>query len=382
MAEEWHLTVIKVQSMLVIILNTSLLIFIISKNSLRRKYSNWFLANLFFAHVIEGCVGYLRSSILYSNIKDAYKVSTAVNLFTISTVFSYLTYVPVILDRLFAVKFPFRYQMLKPNPVLSVIGLVWLFTIVFAVLAFTLKMNSRFGDMITISLTIVMFIILISANVLVYRIVRRQAEKIKKTFVQRNSEDVAALSATQNTSLPSSTIISTSTATEEHIHSLHDKKLKKSPGVDFHFLNQMQYRTEIMSSMKYTGVENNSLASHIGNSQETAKEQHSKSKKSRSKGRKKINILDRRCVRSAYICTGIVISFMLCWIPHALHDLLKITNVAPSIIYSDSVLARTTIIIAFSNGIIDPIIYASMNKDIKKELRKLYRHNTVNPMGI
>lgn len=86
------------------------------------------------------------------------------------------------------------------------------------------------------------------------------------------------------------------------------------------------------------------------------------------------NNLDLRCVRSAKLCFTIVISFMACWTPHALHDILKITNTAPSIIYSDSVLARGTLFVAFFNGIVDPIIYVLMNRELKEHLEKFYRY--------
>uniref|UniRef100_A0A7M5XCD0 G-protein coupled receptors family 1 profile domain-containing protein n=2 Tax=Clytia hemisphaerica TaxID=252671 RepID=A0A7M5XCD0_9CNID len=89
--------------------------------------------------------------------------------------------------------------------------------------------------------------------------------------------------------------------------------------------------------------------------------------------------LDARCIRSAKMCSVIVITFACCWTPHALHDLLKITNAAPSIVYSDSILARTTLVVAFLNGIIDPILYVTMNKSLKKQIGKFKRRilNTV-----
>ena len=389
---KWHLVVIKTQCILIILLNALLLAFILCKKVLRRKYSNWFLANLFFAHVVEGCVGYTLCYIFYFKVRDA-DISIAIKSFTLSTVFSYLTYVPVTLDRLFAVKWPFRYQMMKTYRVLSVIGILWLLTIVFAILLFSLRINSRYGDMITVSLTIVMFTILISANVLVYKIVRRQTENIKKTFVQCNSHDVVVLtlptssSTIPNMSPPSNSVASSSNTSVDEENSLHCNENKnKSPHTAFSPKLKEYKSNEDFENLDYqctSPVHSNREISTNTTVIETLNGQNSKSNSRNTKAKtKETSLLDRRCVRSAYMCSGIVISFMLCWTPHALHDLLKITHAAPSIIYSDSVIARATFILAFCNGIIDPIIYVSMNRDIKRELKKLFRSNIVHPMGI
>ena len=114
---QWHLLVLVIECSLVIILNIILIVIILLKRQLRSQICNLFLVNLFFAHILEGFVGVARSSFLYSpKKKDPEKVNLSVNFFTTAIILSYLTYIPVTLDRYFDFLFQFLMtSMLLPG---------------------------------------------------------------------------------------------------------------------------------------------------------------------------------------------------------------------------------------------------------------------------
>ena len=198
-AETWHLKFLIVESTVVVCLNTFLIITIIVNRKLRSRICNLFLANLFLAHIMEGLVGIMRSSVFYSIVKDPVKVSMGVNLFTTAVILSYLTYIPVTIDRYAAIKHPFRYQQLTYKHVILINSLIWLTAIIFGVTVFSLGMDSKVGDGITSGATLFMCVLCISANVSIYKVVKEQVKKLKVSPVisddriQRTSMTVSNL---------------------------------------------------------------------------------------------------------------------------------------------------------------------------------------------
>ena len=146
-----------------------------------------FLVNLFMAHILESMVGIARSTVLYTHVKVPAKVNLSVNLFTMATILSYLSNMPVTLDRYMAILHPFRYQNISCKHVIAINVLVWLAAIVFGSLAIFLEMSSKFGDAITFVMTVVMCVVLVVANLRIYRVVRQQATRLKKIQVRIKS---------------------------------------------------------------------------------------------------------------------------------------------------------------------------------------------------
>lgn len=93
-----------------------------------------------------------------------------------------------------------------------------------------------------------------------------------------------------------------------------------------------------------------------------------KAKSRQARSRSKSDIL--RYTRATYICTGVVISYVLLWLPHMLHDILEFVDDSIKFNSSGGQYVMTTYVLAFSNSIIDPIIYISLNRSIKKEIKR------------
>ena len=329
-AETWHLTFLVAECSVVMCLNIFLVAIIVSNRKLRSRICNLFLANLFLVHIVEGLVGILRSTILYSIPKDHDKVTMGVNLFTTAVILSYLTYIPVTLDRYVAIKHPFLYQQLTYKHVILINSAVWLISIIFGVTIFSLNMDSKVGDAITFGATLIMYALCISANVSIYQVVKIQVKKLKlKPAVPKKVETISMAVTRSNVS---------SIKTNPREHSETSKERQHG---------------------------------HTNNNENTKeKEQAGRISEKTLSVTKRLN---SRSLRSLRICTLIVASFIICWLPHTLHDILKITKAVPTIVYSDSMLARSTLVVAFCNGIIDPVLYVFVNRDLKGLLERFFR---------
>ena len=358
-AETWHATFLIVECTIVVCLNTFLVVMIIFNRKLRSRKCNLFLVNLFLTHIIEGLVGIIRSSVLYSIIKDPTKVSMGVNLFTTAVILSYLTYIPVTLDRYVAIKHPFRYQHLTYKHVFLVNSLIWLTAIIFGATVFCFGMDSKVGDGITFAATLLMFVFCISANVSIYKVVQKQVKKLKVAPSIPDEEYIQQTSAMAPITLH--------TSVKEPKHNIDNsgtfKELVTEPRNDKGNSETCKQTT--------TTTDNQFATANV------KKVEHNKNTglkvKTRTREQSVANQkLNTRSLRSLRICTLIVVSFIICWTPHTLHDILKITNAFPQIVYSDSLLGRSTIFVAFCNGIIDPALYVFMNKDLKDLLKRFF----------
>ena len=179
-SETWHLSLMSIECSIVVFLNAMLVLIIFSHRKLRSRLCNLFLVNLFAAHIVEGLVGILRSSVLYSIPKDPVKVRISVNLFTIAVIHSYLTYIPVTLDRYIAINYPFRYQQITCHHVALINGSVWFFSVLFGVVVFSVGIQSKVGDGITFAATLLMYALCVGANASIYRVVKTQVKKMKR----------------------------------------------------------------------------------------------------------------------------------------------------------------------------------------------------------
>lgn len=197
-------------------------------------------------------------------------------------------------------------------------------------------------------------------------------------------QNINPITQTKHLKPVKSTTLYPITSQHEKINHLLDGETAERAATPFHPI-QADRRERLFSvAAKKQKTQENSSNHHSGDSsfQETSdnnREENEKQKKKvahndhQTEKKQSNDNLDHRLVRSAKLCFTIVISFMVCWTPHALHDILKITNTAPSIIYSDSILARGTLFVAFFNGIVDPIIYVLMNRELKEHFEKFYR---------
>ena len=73
--------------------------------------------------------------------------------------------------------------------------------------------------------------------------------------------------------------------------------------------------------------------------------------------------------RSTLVCLVIVLSFVLCYVPVLISNIL----ILGSITYF-STIGPVLYIIAYCNSIFDPVTYVLLNKDVKKEFRKIRRY--------
>ncbi|XP_057310071.1 P2Y purinoceptor 8-like [Hydractinia symbiolongicarpus] len=86
--------------------------------------------------------------------------------------------------------------------------------------------------------------------------------------------------------------------------------------------------------------------------------------------------IEKRRMRSVYICSGIVVSYIVCWAPHMIHDIIKMTNIDSTIVGARSHWPKITLVVAFLNPIIDPLIWISLNRRIKKEIKSCFYNST------
>ena len=88
------------------------------------------------------------------------------------------------------------------------------------------------------------------------------------------------------------------------------------------------------------------------------------------------NLLDRvnvskekKRLKSAYVSFGIVISFLLLYLPYLLHDLLLLTKTFSTL---NKMFTELIEPFAHFNSFIDPVLFVCFRQDIKKELRRLW----------
>ena len=78
-----------------------------------------------------------------------------------------------------------------------------------------------------------------------------------------------------------------------------------------------------------------------------------------------------KLAKSIFVCLLIVMTFVLCWFPYLVHDILTLANIyEPS---SDKAFTMIVEVIALCNSGLDPIFYVLLNKNVKREIIKLKR---------
>ena len=71
-------------------------------------------------------------------------------------------------------------------------------------------------------------------------------------------------------------------------------------------------------------------------------------------------------LRSTLVCSVIVLSFALCYIPVLINNILILTKKRDF-----STVGPFLYVLAYFNSLFDPVIYVAINKEIKKEIRKI-----------
>ena len=78
-----------------------------------------------------------------------------------------------------------------------------------------------------------------------------------------------------------------------------------------------------------------------------------------------------KLAKSIFVCLLIVVTFVLCWFPHLVHDILTLANIyEPS---NDKPFTMIVEVIALCNSGLDPVFYVLLNKNVKREIRKFKR---------
>lgn len=82
------------------------------------------------------------------------------------------------------------------------------------------------------------------------------------------------------------------------------------------------------------------------------------------------NARKKRVYKATFVCTTIIMSFIVAWCPYFVHNLLVITNAyEPG---EDKMFTRIVESIGFLNCCADPILYIVFHKDVKRELRRSF----------
>ena len=80
-----------------------------------------------------------------------------------------------------------------------------------------------------------------------------------------------------------------------------------------------------------------------------------------------------KLAKSIFVCLLIVVTFVLCWFPYLVHDILTLANIyEPS---NDKPFTMIVEVIALCNSGLDPVFYVLLNKNVKREIIKLKRKN-------
>ncbi|XP_057310069.1 uncharacterized protein LOC130648067 [Hydractinia symbiolongicarpus] len=309
------LNVLMSEGIIILVLNISLVLVVVRSKKIRKSIGDIVLINLLISHAVEGVFAiWIEVAGLNFNITNTEKRALLVNLFVANSLLGCLNNLTFTADRVLAISWPYLHQRLKLRNVLMICCVPWLISCIFLSLAFLLDFSEETGDVITIILVSIMSLVLIVSNTIIYRVVLKHVKEITKTTVGIEY----TVYENQDTSL-------------ENIHSIQIQK-------DI-------TKVEDKPKLRYT--------------ENKIKSQHKK--------------IEKKRLRSAYICSGIVASYIVCWLPHMIHDIIKTTTLTSSLLYSGNCYSRVTLFVAFLNPIIDPLIWASLNRNIRKEVKKQIR---------
>lgn len=319
----WPQEIFIVEGGVIIIFNFLVIILITSRSRLRKRLSNIFLVNLLLSHIVEGCMAIYIAGTFNENHKkqDSQSSHMRIAVFSADTLLSCLNNIPVTGDRLIAIKWPYIYRKLNTLKAGGICAISWLVTIVYFVVILNFKiLTPNAGDIFSSVLITITVTILLTANTLIYKVVRRHTNAIKTNYVEPGLAVITSVNEEMSTRDTS-----------------YGECSDGSPSV------------ALKQKRNYNLADTRQRANT--NSQTRAEE---------------------RCIRSAYICAGIVLSYIISFMPHMVHDIIKLLNLQSGV-YTGNLSAKITIFIAFCNSIVDPIIYTSLNKEFKKEWKMCFR---------
>ena len=88
------------------------------------------------------------------------------------------------------------------------------------------------------------------------------------------------------------------------------------------------------------------------------------------------NLRGKKCSRNlkaTYICIAIVMNFIVCWLPHCVHDIIKLTSSWLDSLYVDNIVDIVVTQLALLNSLSDPVLFICLSASTQKELKKLFR---------
>ena len=77
-------------------------------------------------------------------------------------------------------------------------------------------------------------------------------------------------------------------------------------------------------------------------------------------------------LKASYICIAIVMNFIVCWIPHCVHDLIELTSSSLLDSVDAGVLDITVKQLTLLNSLSDPILFICLSTKTQQEIRKLF----------
>ena len=272
-SRKW-LFIFLIQGCFIVVINLVVIIVIASKSQLLKLHSNKFLRSFLFSHCVFGCiemmiaVTYWNKS--FSGCKNCYKTYLQ-RYMAIFVACLFTNLLVLTLDRFVYIKFPFQYSKLTEPKIYIIISVSWVLPLL--LLLVPNLAQAIVYDIISLSLILVSFLVLLISNICIYRVARAHQKKVKKqrkSFCQHDSD-----------------------------------------------ANEVKH---LNSKKHYKAVK---------------------------------------------ICFGMVVTFLTFWIPLFVHDAAKLIG------FSHPTFTIITVLLAFSNSAIDPILYSVLSVDLRSEVHRI-----------
>lgn len=174
------------QGVVIILLNTSLLCFILFKKRLRRVHANKFLASLLLANVSMGSIC-VYVSISPSNLTKVEFERQKLDYSTSAILLLFCNLILVTSDRLFSIRFPFIYIRINLKVIVLSLSITWLIPLTFMPLTLLLGVVS--DDVFIAQATTSMFFLALE-NIFLFVIVRKQIKHMMQTTVEINEKQL------------------------------------------------------------------------------------------------------------------------------------------------------------------------------------------------
>lgn len=276
----WFVITIFVESCLILILNGAAICIMLRKR-LTKKLSNIFLLSSLISHYIGGlCACVFATYQLITNKNPNNKTNTLENwiasVYHTTFVVSFVSTISITVDRLTAIKLPFRYNNYTRSFFVHCSMIASILPSTYFALKITYHDDLAY-PLYIFSLAVAMLVLVVS-NIVIHQEINRQCAAIASTIVAK-----------------------------------------------------------------------------------TEKEKN-----------KKIAHLKKRQTSTLRICFFMVLSFILCWLPTSINCILlfSLDNSYP-FLPQISIIQKGLMIVVFLNSLFAPIVYISMNKDVKSEVKNI-----------